>query len=136
MEMRCGLILALLAELAPFEKNRSERMRLRLLQMLEAQIPGESVDRNRFEQELLYYLEKMDVTEEKTRLREHVTYFLEVLNKDAEETKGRKLNFIAQEIGREINTIGSKANDADIQRLVVTMKDELEKIKEQLANIV
>jgi uncharacterized protein (TIGR00255 family) len=136
MEMRCGLVLAQLEEIKPFEQYRAEKTRSRLQQMLESNIPNESADRNRFEQELLYYLEKMDITEEKIRLREHVSYFLEVLNKDAEETKGRKLGFISQEIGREINTIGSKANDADIQRLVVSMKDELEKIKEQIANIV
>ncbi len=136
MEMRCGLVLAQLEEIKPFEQYRAEKTRSRLQQMLESNIPNESADRNRFEQELLYYLEKMDITEEKIRLREHVSYFLEVLNKEAEETKGRKLGFISQEIGREINTIGSKANDADIQRLVVSMKDELEKIKEQIANIV
>jgi uncharacterized protein (TIGR00255 family) len=136
MEMRCGLVLAMLEEIKPFEQYRAEKTRTRLMQMLEANIPNESADRNRFEQELLYYLEKMDITEEKIRLREHVSYFLEVLNKEAEEAKGRKLGFISQEIGREINTIGSKANDADIQKLVVSMKDELEKIKEQIANIV
>lgn len=136
MEKRCGLMLALMVEIDPFEKTRTERMRTKLLQMLQTYIPEESIDRNRFEQELLYFLEKMDVTEEKTRLREHISYYLEVLNKDIDESKGRKLNFISQEMGREINTIGSKANDADIQRLVVSMKDELEKIKEQLANIV
>jgi uncharacterized protein (TIGR00255 family) len=136
MEMRCGLMLALLVEIDPFEKVRTERLRTKLLQMLQTYVPEESIDRNRFEQELLYFLEKMDVTEEKTRLREHISYYLEVLNKDIDESKGRKLNFISQEMGREINTIGSKANDADIQKLVVSMKDELEKIKEQLANIV
>jgi len=95
-------------------------------------IEKESLDENRFEQELLYYLEKMDVTEERIRLGQHCGYFLETLK---EEGTGKKLGFIAQEIGREINTLGSKANDANIQRYVVQMKDELEKIKEQLFNI-
>ena len=92
------------------------------------------VDENRFEQELIYYIEKLDITEEKVRLKRHLDYFIEVMN--GEDTQGKKLGFISQEIGREINTLGSKANDADIQQLVVEMKDELEKIKEQLLNIV
>jgi uncharacterized protein (TIGR00255 family) len=136
MEKRCDLMSALMVEIDPYEQARTERMRTKLLQMLQTHVPEESIDRNRFEQELLYFLEKMDVTEEKTRLREHISYYLEVLNNEVDESKGRKLSFISQEMGREINTIGSKANDADIQRLVVNMKDELEKIKEQLANIV
>jgi uncharacterized protein (TIGR00255 family) len=135
MEMRCGLLLAYLLELEPYERERTERMKQRIFQMLNTHIPEEAIDRNRFEQEVLYYLEKMDITEEKTRLKEHLSYFLEVLNKNSEETKGRKLSFISQELGREINTIGSKANDSDLQRIVVQMKDELEKIKEQLSNI-
>ncbi len=93
----------------------------------------ESFDANRFEQEMMYYIEKLDITEEKIRLQNHLDYFSKTL-KD-KDTSGRKLNFMTQEIGREINTIGSKANDATVQRLVVDMKDELEKIKEQLANI-
>ncbi len=91
------------------------------------------VDENRFEQELIYYLEKLDITEEKVRLAKHIDYFREVM--EHEEGSGKKLNFIAQEMGREINTTGSKANHVEIQRLVVVMKDELEKIKEQLGNI-
>lgn len=91
-----------------------------------------SVDENRFEQELIYYIEKFDVTEEKVRLRKHIDYFRETLN---DKENGKKLGFVVQEIGREINTLGSKANHADIQRIVVEMKDELEKIKEQLGNI-
>ena len=91
-----------------------------------------SVDENRFEQELIYYLEKFDITEEKVRLRKHIDYFKEILD---ENENGKKLGFVVQEIGREINTLGSKANHADIQRIVVEMKDELEKIKEQLGNI-
>ncbi len=94
----------------------------------------ENFDRNRFEQELIYYIEKFDISEEKVRLANHLSYFREVLA--TEEANGKKLNFIAQEIGREINTIGSKANDAIIQRLVVQMKDELEKIKEQTLNVI
>lgn len=104
-----------------------EKLRSRLAELQTA------VDQDRFEQELVFYLEKMDVTEEKVRLRAHCTYFLETL--DAEDAQGRKLNFISQEMGREINTLGSKANDATIQRAVVLMKDELEKIKEQVLNV-
>ncbi|MBK8297343.1 MAG: DUF1732 domain-containing protein [Saprospiraceae bacterium] len=89
---------------------------------------------NRFEQELLYYLERLDITEEKVRLRQHCEYFLEEINKETTQ-KSRKLNFITQEIGREINTLGSKAQFSPIQKLVVNMKDELEKIKEQMANV-
>jgi uncharacterized protein (TIGR00255 family) len=91
----------------------------------------EDFDKNRFEQEVVYYIEKFDISEEKVRLATHLDYFIEIL----EEGNGKKLNFMAQEIGREINTIGSKANDSTIQRLVVNMKDELEKIKEQTANV-
>ena len=90
-------------------------------------------DPNRFEQEMIYYIEKLDITEEKVRLGKHLTYFLETLS--SSEINGKKLNFITQEIGREINTIGAKANDADIQRMVVSMKEELEKIKEQILNV-
>lgn len=95
-------------------------------------VNSENFDKNRFEQELIYYIEKFDISEEKVRLKAHLDYFLKELDGNS---NGKKLNFIAQEIGREINTIGSKANDADIQRLVVQMKDELEKIKEQTSNI-
>ena len=96
-------------------------------------IPNESIDKNRYEQELIYYLEKLDISEEKTRLRQHCKYFMEVMQET--DQVGRKLGFVAQEIGREINTIGSKANHSGIQKLVVLMKDELEKIKEQLMNV-
>ena len=92
-----------------------------------------NIDENRLEQEIIYYLEKLDITEEKVRLANHCKYFIETVEK--EEAPGRKLGFIAQEIGREINTMGSKANDHDIQKLVVRMKDELEKIKEQSLNV-
>jgi len=90
-------------------------------------------DENRFEQELIYYIERLDITEEKVRLKKHCDYFIETLNEPG--SQGKKLGFVSQEMGREINTIGSKANDAGIQKIVVQMKDELEKIKEQLLNI-
>jgi uncharacterized protein (TIGR00255 family) len=92
-----------------------------------------TVDENRFEQEMIYYLEKLDITEEKVRLNNHLDYFIEELN--GEDSNGKKLGFISQEIGREVNTIGSKANFAPMQKMVVQMKDELEKIKEQLLNV-
>jgi uncharacterized protein (TIGR00255 family) len=103
------------------------------MSILEEHMVTENLDKNRFEQELIFYLEKYDINEEKVRLRTHCDYFLETINIDS--PNGKILNFIAQEIGREINTIGSKANDASIQKLVVMMKDELEKIKEQTLNI-
>lgn len=128
---RVELILGYLNEVEPFEKNRHEVIKNRLVKNLQELTSGE-YDENRFEQELIFYLEKLDITEEKVRLRKHCDYFKESID---EEGAGKKLGFIAQEMGREINTLGSKANDADIQRLVVKMKDELEKIKEQLFNI-
>jgi uncharacterized protein (TIGR00255 family) len=128
---RVELILGYLGEVEPFEKNRHEIIKGKLLKNLQELTSGE-YDENRFEQELIFYLEKLDITEEKVRLRKHCDYFKESID---EEGAGKKLGFIAQEMGREINTLGSKANDADIQRLVVKMKDELEKIKEQLFNI-
>jgi len=115
------------------EKFRIERLRSRLGQAIQEITEKTKVDGNRFEQELIYYIEKIDINEEMVRLENHCTYFLETM--DQEESQGRKLGFISQEIGREINTIGSKANDSDIQRIVVEMKDELEKIKEQTLNI-
>jgi len=126
-------ILNLLATVATFEEGRLIRIREKLNQLLEEHIGSENVDRNRFEQELIFYLEKYDINEEKVRLRTHCDYFIETMNSPS--PNGKLLNFIAQEIGREINTIGSKANDASIQKLVVMMKDELEKIKEQTGNI-
>ena len=118
-------------EVVPFEKARTETVRARLLENLEKlQV---DVDRNRLEQEMIFYLEKLDITEEKVRLTNHCNYFREVAS--SEEGAGRKLGFIAQEMGREINTMGSKANEPNIQILVVKMKDELEKIKEQVLNI-
>jgi uncharacterized protein (TIGR00255 family) len=128
-----GNILAMLSEVEKFEPNRIIKIREKLSTMLNESVGSENVDRNRFEQELIFYLEKLDINEEKVRLRTHCDYFIETLGTAA--PNGKVLNFIAQEIGREINTIGSKANDASIQRLVVMMKDDLEKIKEQTMNI-
>ncbi|HEX7411648.1 MAG TPA: YicC/YloC family endoribonuclease [Bacteroidales bacterium] len=137
MVKRVALILKLLQEVEPFEKRRIMMLRERMMrnqaEYREANTNTEKFDENRFEQELFYFLEKLDITEEKVRLRKHCDYFGETLADPA--SNGRKLGFIMQEIGREINTLGSKANDADIQKIVVQMKDELEKIKEQLANI-
>jgi uncharacterized protein (TIGR00255 family) len=112
--------------------NRIETVKARIKKSLTEFISNDTIDQNRFEQELIYYLEKMDINEEKVRLATHCNYFIETMREPA---CGRKLNFITQEIGREINTIGSKANDAKIQKLVVEMKDELEKIKEQTSNV-
>jgi len=123
----------LMTGVEPFETNRVTRLRERLMKNLEDSIKEGKVDKDRFEQEIIFYLEKLDITEEKIRLRSHLEYFVETLK--SEGFNGRKLNFIGQEMGREINTLGSKANDSDIQKLVVLMKDELEKIKEQVLNV-
>ncbi len=128
-----SLILSLLKESETFETDRMETIKSRLRNHLLELVSSEEYDRNRFEQELIYYLERMDFTEEKVRLRSHCEYFLKVALES--DSNGRKLNFITQEMGREINTLGSKANHAEIQKLVVQMKDELEKIKEQLLNV-
>jgi len=133
MLSRVHLIQQYLSEIEPFEKERIERIRTRIRTSLAEVFPNNNIDSNRFEQELIYYLEKLDITEEKVRLQNHCNYFVQTLHEPA--SNGKKLGFIAQEMGREINTIGSKANDTNIQRLVVMMKDELEKIKEQLGNI-
>lgn len=122
-----------LKQIEPFEKTRLETIKTRIKNNLHEFISPEAIDENRFEQELIFYLEKFDITEEKVRLKNHCSYFLETIKN--EQPIGKKLGFIAQEIGREINTIGSKANDSDIQKLVVQMKDELEKVKEQLMNV-
>ncbi|HMR42212.1 MAG TPA: YicC family protein [Saprospiraceae bacterium] len=135
LKSRTKEILRALSELPSFEEERIGKMRQRLWQNLEEFLGRENVDENRFEQEVLFYLEKMDVTEEKVRLEQHCLFFLEELS-SKETQKGRKLSFISQEMGREINTLGAKAYSSDIQKLVVQMKDELEKIKEQVANIV
>ncbi|MDO4728544.1 MAG: YicC/YloC family endoribonuclease [Bacteroidota bacterium] len=128
---RIGNITQLLAELSQYEQDRIEGVRLKLKDSLQAL--KIDVDANRFEQELIYYLEKYDITEEKVRLQSHLNYFNEIMT--TESLTGRKLGFVAQEIGREINTIGSKSNHSQMQQKVVLMKDELEKIKEQLLNI-
>jgi uncharacterized protein (TIGR00255 family) len=117
----------------PYESNRVTRLRERILKNLDDSIKDGKIDKDRFEQEIIFYLEKLDITEEKIRLKSHLDYFIETLKSDG--FNGRKLNFIGQEMGREINTLGSKANDSDIQKLVVLMKDELEKIKEQVLNV-
>lgn len=124
-------ICELASRVAPFEKARTEAVRQRILDHIAAL--GIQTDHNRLEQEMVFYIEKLDITEEKVRLANHCEYFRQTASE--EDGVGRKLGFIAQEMGREINTLGSKANDADIQKLVVQMKDELEKIKEQLLNI-
>lgn len=129
-------ILRLLEEIAPYEKQRIESTKIRLKENLECLKPSMNIDidANRFEQELVFYLEKFDINEEKVRLANHCTYFVETME-DKETNIGKKLGFISQEIGREINTIGSKANEVNIQRIVVQMKDHLERIKEQLLNV-
>ena len=129
---RVELILDLLGQVEPYEKNRHEVIKQRLTKNLADLTTAGQYDENRFEQELIYYLEKLDITEEKVRLRQHCNYFNESCDDDQ---AGKKLGFIAQEMGREINTLGSKANEVNIQKLVVMMKDELEKIKEQVCNI-
>jgi uncharacterized protein (TIGR00255 family) len=131
LKKRVALILENLTQAEQFDEERAQLVRTRLQSKLE-EVKG-SVDFNRFEQEIIYYLEKLDITEEKVRLRQHCSYFLETLDK--EDFPGKKLAFIAQEMGREINTLGSKANHAEMQRKVVMMKDELEKIKEQTLNV-
>ena len=133
MKKCIGKILGFLETAGTFEEARITRIREKLTALLEEHVGSENVDKNRFEQELIFYLEKYDINEEKVRLRTHCDYFIETMNSPA--PNGKLLNFIAQEIGREINTIGSKANDASIQKQVVMMKDELEKIKEQTLNV-
>ena len=117
-----------------FEPNRKKRIKDEINKLLAEHVGKENIDNNRMEQELIYYMEKIDIHEEQIRLRQHCDYFKEMLN-DAEISKGKKLSFLLQEIGREINTTGSKAYDVDIQKCVVLMKDELEKAKEQVLNV-
>lgn len=131
--MRTRKILDLLKEIEPLENVRIDNFRAKFEMRLAELNQDKSYDQNRLEQELIYFFEKLDITEEKTRLRKHCDFFISTL--EDQEAPGKKLGFITQEIGREINTLGSKANDAQIQMIVVRMKDELEKIKEQLANI-
>lgn len=130
----CEGIASLLKEVDKYEEERIQSVRDRMEKQLKDYLGRGNVDKNRYEQEVLFYLEKMDINEEKVRLEQNCAYFLEILNnKDA--IKGRKLNFISQEIGREVNTLGAKAYSANIQKLVVNMKEHLEMIKEQLANV-
>ena len=121
----------LLASIEPYEQSRVEKIRARIIDGLQ-QIPGVEYDKNRLEQELIYYIEKLDISEEKQRLANHLKYFRDTMNEPA--GQGKKLGFIAQEMGREINTTGSKSNQAEMQNIVVKMKDELEQIKEQVLN--
>lgn len=130
---RVNTILNCIPQLEKFETKRVEGVRAKIGKAINELIEQTSIDRNRFEQELIYYIEKLDISEEKVRLRSHCEYFVQTIANP--EANGKKLGFITQEIGREINTIGAKANDAAMQRIVVEMKDELEKLKEQLANV-
>jgi uncharacterized protein (TIGR00255 family) len=130
--VRLGLIQDCLDKIIELDRSRLNSIKERIKHNLHEVIGTDKIDANRFEQELIYYIEKLDINEEKVRLKTHLDYFLTTMK---EPSGGRKLNFIAQEIGREINTIGSKANHAEMQKLVVLMKDELEKIKEQTSNV-
>ncbi len=125
-------IAGLLNDVAPYEKERVEKIKARILDNLE-KLLGQDYDKNRFEQEMIYYIEKLDINEEKNRLDNHLKYFIETM--DNGHGQGKKLGFIAQEMGREINTLGSKSNHAEMQKIVVRMKDELEQIKEQVLNV-
>ncbi len=126
-------ILDLLGQVEPFETQRMENVKAKIMDSLNELQQNANIDKNRFEQELIYYMEKLDINEEKVRLTNHCSYFSETMNES--EPSGRKLGFISQEIGREINTLGSKANESNLQRIVVQMKDNLEKIKEQALNV-
>lgn len=130
-------IAALLAQVEPFEKSRVDKIKTRLMQNLEqlAEATKTLVDQNRLEAELIYYLEKLDITEEKVRLTNHIKYFRETMTQPSDSGVGKKLGFIAQEMGREINTLGSKSNQSEMQIIVVKMKDILEQIKEQVLNV-
>ncbi|TRX65700.1 YicC/YloC family endoribonuclease [Carboxylicivirga sp. M1479] len=130
---RIKLIGELLKEVPNYESQRIEKIKTRIRENLEELGQSNKVDENRFEQEIIFYLEKLDVTEEKVRLSNHLEYFMETIENN--DVVGKKLGFITQEIGREINTLGSKANDAELQKVVIRMKDELEKIKEQILNV-
>ena len=130
--LRINNISSLLSHLDPLEKERIKKIRENLTEKLE-ELKINNIDKNRFEQELLYYLEKQDITEEQVRLSSHLEYFIKVIKEEF--PNGKKLIFVSQEIGREINTIGSKSSDSEMQKIVIQIKDELEKIKEQLLNI-
>lgn len=133
---RVSRIEEFLAEVEPYENSRVEKIKARIQDALEKSEAAESIDKNRFEQEIIYYLEKLDITEEKTRLRNHCQYFRQTMDEvETKGGKGKKLGFIIQEMGREINTLGSKSNQAEMQRIVVCMKDELEQMKEQILNV-
>lgn len=131
-EQKIANITNLLAEIEIYEKERIEKIKARIIDNL-AQVAGQDYDKNRFEQEMIYYIEKLDVNEEKNRLANHLKYFIETM--DNGHGQGKKLGFIAQEMGREINTLGSKSNHSEMQKIVVQMKDELEQIKEQVLNV-
>ncbi len=132
LEKNIRNISGLLKEIEPYEKERIDKIKTRITENIQ-KIPEVQVDHNRLEQELIFYIERLDINEEKHRLENHLKYFTETLN--SEKGQGKKLGFIAQEIGREINTLGSKSNHAEMQKVVVLMKDELEQIKEQILNI-
>lgn len=133
LRARVGLIEKYSLEVPKYEKERIDKIKARIQSNIDEIIAKDKVDQNRLEQELIYYIEKLDINEEKVRLANHLKYFIETMETDP--NAGKKLGFIAQEMGREINTLGSKANQAEMQRLVVMMKDELEKIKEQVLNV-
>lgn len=132
--LRLKIIMDHLKDLEQYEQDRMQMLKDRILKSLNSTFANENIDKNRFEQELLYYLERLDITEEKVRLKQHCDYFIDEL-KTKVLSKSKKLNFISQEMGREINTLGAKAQYSPMQKMVVVMKDELEKVKEQLANI-
>ena len=132
-EEKIAAIQALLNEVPRYEEPRTQKIKARILDAL-TKIKEMDYDKNRFEQELIYYIEKLDITEEKTRLQNHLNYFLETMHSE-KPGQGKKLGFISQEIGREVNTMGSKANQAELQNVVVRMKDHLEQIKEQVLNV-
>lgn len=132
LQSRINTITQLLNEVSVLDNNRMPALREKINKNITEFLSEDKIDRNRFEQEMIYYMEKLDISEEKLRLKTHCEYFLSTMD---ENSSGRKLGFISQEIGREINTIGSKCNDAKMQKCVVQMKDELEKIKEQLLNV-
>lgn len=132
IKSRIDNIAQLLKEVEPFETKRVNTIKDRITKNIDDHFSSVQKDNNRFEQELIYYMEKLDITEEKVRLKGHLDYFMEVMNNET--NQGKKLGFIGQEIGREVNTLGSKANQQDMQKIVVQMKDELEKLKEQILN--
>lgn len=133
LNLRVNNISELLSSVEQYEQARIETVKARITNNLKEVVAENKIDNDRFEQELIYYIEKYDITEEKTRLSQHCSYFVETMNSAISE--GKKLGFISQEMGREINTLGSKANHSELQKIVVQMKDELEKIKEQILNI-